>query len=387
MKRVLLQILLALCFVPSLAQGSYQEDSDSIDIPRMVKWDERKLRWDDFKALNPTNGKTSYHLSLYAKVKSLKKKIDGVVYKYYAWDSFMEQGRSWIDANSMTETKLKHCQNQFDLWELMLRKSAFEYPQIDAGTYHVYTGDWRMRYDKEVEWMNLVTDNGNDTHAVDSIANDLANELAKMELNPKEMMEGFVPMPVQIMYDVAVLTHVPFSDYLSMSYGFSLGFGVAYKNILIGGDIDVAFGKWKKHVDDPQGVIGKDALLTTGGVTGYLGYNVYDSKKLSLTPFIGLGIRSVTGGEKYEEYREKNKTNKVDYSSFSFGAGVMFDFKFWHSINANNDFVGIENHEKSIRVKPYLSFTRYGNGIGWVPALNVCVGMKFKTLWLKKKNN
>ena len=233
--------------------------------------------------------------------------------------------------------------------------------------------------------MNLVTDNGNDTHAVDSIANDLANELANTELNPKEMMEGFRPMPFAIMRDFAVLTNVAFSDYMSMSYGFSLGFGMAYKNIFIGGNLDPAFGKWKKHVDDPQGVIGKDALLVTGGLTGYLGYNVYDSKKLSLTPFIGLGMRSVNGGEKYEEYREKNKTNKVDYSSFSFGAGVMLDFKVWHSINARNYFWGIEADENSIRVKPYISFTRYGNGIGWVPALNLSVGMNFKTFGLKKK--
>lgn len=384
MKRTLLQILLAMCFVPMQAQNHFFDDSDSIDMPVMVKWGERKISFDDFKARNPTMGKLAYQVNLYAKPITRKKKVDGVLYKYYTFDNFMDQGKSWMDANSMTETRLKHCQNQFDLFEVMLRKLAFVYPQTETGLYVQYD-DWRIRYDKEVEWMNLVTNNGNDAHAVDSIANDLANELAKPELNPEDMVEGFVPMPVQIMADFDILTQIPSSDYISMSYGLSLGFGVAYNKILIGGDLDVEFGKWKKHLDDPQGVIGKDDLLVTGGVTGYLGYNIHDTKKLSLTPFIGLGVRTLSGGEKYEEYREKNKTDKVFYSSFSFGAGLMFDFKFWRAIDARNGFMGLEAGENSIRVKPYLSFTRYGNGIGWAPALNLCVGINFKALWLKKK--
>lgn len=379
MKRALLQILLAMCFVPSQAQYSSSDINYS-----SVKWSDRKLRFDDFKAIKPVNAKTASRISVYGRMKSQKKKVDNIKYNYYTWDNFMFQFRSWMDAESMTETRLKHCQNQFDLYEVMLRKLAIEYPLRNKEIYELYE-DLQIRFDTEIDWMNIVTDNGNDAHAVDSIANDLAIELAKAELNPKDMAEGYVPIPFALMYDFGVLTQVLPSDYISMSCGFSLGCGMVLRNILIGGDLDVSFGKWKKHVDDPKGVIGKDALLINGGLTGYLGYNVYDSKKLSLTPFIGLGLRSVNGGEKCEEYREKNKSDKVDYSSFSFGAGVMFDFKFGREIDFRNRTLGVETDEKSIRVKPYLSFTRYGNGIGWTPALNVCVGVNLKAFWMKKK--
>ena len=246
----------------------------------------------------------------------------------------------------------------------------------------------------------------------DSDSIDLANELAKPEQNQKNMVEGFVPMPIQLMNDCAFVTNVPFSDYFSLGYGFGLGFGVAYKKIMIGCNFGATFGKWKKHVDDPQGVIGKDALLVTSNLTGYLGCNVYDGRKLSITPFIGLGERGVSGGEMYEEYRENNKNNEVSYGvkhegfpekkkdkkkelsydGFSFGVGMMFDFKFWRAIDrmkGRMDFEAgengiVETPEKSIRVKPYLSFTRYGNGIGWAPALNVSVGVHFRAFWMTK---
>ncbi len=362
-----------MCFVPSQAQYSSSDINYS-----SVKWSDRKLRFDDFKAIKPVNAKTASRISVYGRMKSQKKKVDNIKYNYYTWDNFMFQFRSWMDAESMTETRLKHCQNQFDLYEVMLRKLAIEYPLRNKEIYELYE-DLQIRFDTEIDWMNIVTDNGNDSHAVDSIANDLANELTKTELNPKDMAEEFVPMSFALMGDASLLTNVPFSDYMTMCYGFSLGLGLNVNRFFLGFDADVSFGKWKKHVDDPEGVIGKDALLINGGVTGYMGYNVYDSKKLSFTPFIGLGSRNANGGEKYENNR------KLVYSSFSFGAGMMFDFKFGREIDFRNRILGVETDEKSIRVKPYLSFTRYGNGIGWTPALNVCVGVNLKAFWMKKK--
>ena len=129
MKRVLLQILFALCFVPSQAQKV--SDNDDIHYG-MVKWGERKLRWDDFRAKNPKKGKFSSYVDLLAKPKEKEKILDGIKYKYIGWENFVIQKESWMDANNMNESKLKHCQNLFDLWEYLIRKVAVEYPRKQA---------------------------------------------------------------------------------------------------------------------------------------------------------------------------------------------------------------------------------------------------------------
>ena len=380
--RILLPMLLALCSVSSYAQNTSKKWADDDDLHiGMVKWSERKLRWDDFRASNPRMDKNSSHIALYAKPRSKSKVVDGINYKYIDWESYMVQNKSWQDAHDMNESKLKHCQNLFDLWELLVRYSTIEYAQRDLSAQY---SNLNKTYGEEADWMEKVTDHGLKTEVVDSIANELAMKLAEKELNPADIVEGYAPSRVSWMLDAAIVLNVPFSNNLSMSYGFSGGCSYNRNDHLMGFDIDMTFaGKSRMQILAKKGHIEDGDRLLHGGMTFYYGYNVYDRNSLSLTPFIGAGVRFFDGGEMYEEFRTKNN-KEMECAGFSFGAGVMTDFKLKHTINSRYTYLTrIEATETKIRVKPYLSFTRYGKGVGWVTALNLCVGINGKSYKMK----
>ena len=385
MKRALLQILLALCFVPSQAQKV--SDNDDMHYG-MVKWGERKLRWDDFRAANPMKGRTSSYVGLVAKPKEMTKIIDGIKYKYVGWDNYVIQNRSWMDANNMNESKLRHCQNQFDLWEYLIRKVAIEFPRkqnIGLGEQYI---EMQKTFDEEIDWMNKVTDQGNNSQVVDSIAYELAKKLTCDEVDPRDILRGFVPSKVYWMGDMGFLVSAPFSEYQAMSYGFSLGCSYNRCKRLYGIDMELSFlSKCKKQILAKEGHIEEGDWLCCGAFTFCFGYNVYNIDKVALTPFVGAGLRFFNGGDRYEEYI-RNKDHKHEMygcSGFSMGAGMMIDYKLKHTIDSRFKYKGLEATETQLRVKPYVNVTRYGDGIGWVPAINLAVGVNTKTYRMKEK--
>ena len=84
----------------------------------------------------------------------------------------------------------------------------------------------------------------------------------------------------------------------------------------------------------------------------------------------------------------ENKNRKhvmYEYAGFSMGAGMMIDYKLKHTINSRFKGWGVDATETQLRVKPYFNFTLYNNGIGWVPAINLAVGVNTKTYRMKEK--
>ena len=391
MKRVLLLFLLALSIVPSQAQRPFSKknvDNEDLHLGA-VKWGERKLRWDDFRAKNPKKGKFSSYVDLLAKPKEKEKILDGIKYKYIGWENFVIQKESWMDANNMNESKLKHCQNQFDLWEYLIRKVAVEYPRKQAVSLDDQYSEMQKAFDEEIDRMNRITNHGNNSQVVDSIADELAKKLTDAELDPRDIVKGLVPSKVYWMGDMGLMASLPFSEYQTMSYGVS--FGASYNRCkrLYGLDLDISFlSKCKKQILAKKGHIDEDDWLFCGGITFYFGYNVYNRDKVALTPFIGAGVRFFDGGERYEQY-VKNKNRKhvmYECAGFSMGAGMMIDYKLKHTINSRFKGWGVDATETQLRVKPYFNFTLYNNGIGWVPAINLAVGVNTKTYRMKDYN-
>jgi hypothetical protein len=244
-------------------------------------------------------------------------------------------------------------------------------------------------FDEEIDRMNTLTDQGNNAQAVDSIADELSKKLTDAELNPRDMVRGLVPSKVYWMGDMGIIASVPFSDYHGASYGVS--FGASYNRCkrLYGLDIDMSFfSKCKKQILAKKGHIEEGDWLICGAITSYFGYNVYNRDKVALTPFIGVGVRFFDGGERYEEYIKNKNRKHVMYecAGFSTGLGMMIDYKLKHTINSRFKYMGIDATETQLRVKPYICVTRYGDGIGWVPAINIAVGINTKTyrMWGEK---
>lgn len=392
MKRALLQILLALCIVPSQAQISFSKkkvDNDDMHLG-MVKWGERKLRWDDFRATKPMNGKKSSYVSLLAKPRDKQRILDGIKYKYIDWDSYVIQNQSWMDANNMNESKLKHCQNQFALWVYLVRKVAIDYPKRQGVSLDAQYSEMQRAFDEEIDRMNTLTDQGNNAQAVDSIAEELARKIPDEDLDPRDIIRGLVPSKVYWMGDMGLLLNVPFSDYQGVSGGFSFGMSYNRCKRLYGLDLDMSFfSKCKKQIQGKKGHIDEGDWLFCGGITFYFGYNVYNRDKVALTPFVGAGVRFFDGGERYEEYVKNKERKHVMYecAGFSTGLGLMIDYKLKHTINSQFKIMGLEATETQLRVKPYFNITKYNNGIGWVPSINLAVGVNTKSYRMKESKN
>lgn len=384
-KKVLLVVSMMFCFGTSSAQiFKLRNNAGSDTYFGLVKWSDRKLRWDDFKGHKPaTMSKKASYISLKSMPVEQKKEIDGIYYKYIDFESYMVQNASWLDAKDINDSRLKLCQNQFDVWEYLGRERAIRYAQSQSSSNLVWE-EMTMDFERLAKEMDVITDYGRNGKAVDSIANELAKVLPTKELDPRELSKGLKPSIVNWQGDVGLVCGYPFSDYLSMTYGFSGGISYNRKKMLYGFDLDVALCKSNKHIFASKGEIKEGDVLFHGGMTLYLGYNAYNRNKVSLTPFVGAGVRFLDGGDKYEEYQEGKNDKIIELAGFSTGVGMMIDYKIKHTINSKDRWMGIIATETQIRVKPYFSITNYRNDLGWVPAINLSVGINGKSYRMKK---
>lgn len=393
MKKVLFAILLGLCIEPAFAQS--KGSKDNISSYGKVGWSERRLRWDDFRAQKPIASKLKSGISFKAYPRNNKKVIDGINYKYADFVNYVVQDESWVDNYDMSESRLKLCQIHFDLWESLLRDVAIQWPKV--GNLDFLYAEMQRSFDQKSKTIDEAADYGRNASLVDSISKEMAKDLTTKELDPREISKGLEPSIVKWQVDAAVVSTCPFSEYLSMTYGFSGGLSFNRYKRLYGFDIDLTFGKSNRQIVDRKGIIENGDALLHGGMTLYFGYNAYDRNKLSLTPFIGAGVRFFDGGDKYEEYRKGKVDTEIELAGFSAGLGMIIDFKLKHTINSQfirsyffskNNSYAIRNSvtatETHLRVKPYFSITNYGNDLGWVPALNICVGINGKSYIMKK---
>lgn len=375
MKRILLPLFMVLSFAPSQAQNT---DDDNMH-PSMVKWSDRKLRWDDFKGTKPmlSDDDDIAHLSLYLESKECTKKVDGIVYKYYGYDTYMDQKESWIAHQNRSESVLKHYQNQFDLWECLAR----EY--INGVTVVNSFSRVREQFDKEAKVMNKKTNNGEKKAMVDSIADYLANRLHGIELDPIKIVADYVDNKWAYAFNFGFSSHFPLdTEYQKGSYGFCVGYDIFIKKFVFGMDFDAEFGsKCRKTIHADKGDVEVGDKLENGGLTVFGGYNVINGRSFALTPYANLGVRFMNGGEKYKE--ENNKY--IVTNGFTAGIGFMADFIFRRTINTRNTFWSVAKSEQSIRVKPYFSISNYRHGIGWIPEINISVAYNIKTGGMKKR--
>ena len=368
---------MVLSFAPSQAQNT---DDDNMH-PSMVKWSDRKLRWDDFKGTKPmlSDDDDIAHLSLYLESKECTKKVDGIVYKYYGYDTYMDQKESWIAHQNRSESVLKHYQNQFDLWECLAR----EY--INGVTVVNSFSRVREQFDKEAKVMNKKTNNGEKKAMVDSIADYLADRLHGTEADPSRIVADYVDDKWAYAFNFGFSSHFPLdTEYQKCSYGFCVGYDIFIKKFVFGMDFDAEFGsKCRKTIHADKGDVEVGDKLENGGLTVFGGYNVINGRSFALTPYANLGVRFMNGGEKYKE--ENNKY--IVTNGFTAGIGFMADFIFRRTINTRNIFWSVAKSEQSIRVKPYFSISNYRHGIGWIPEINISVAYNIKRGGMKKRRS
>lgn len=175
-----------------------------------------------------------------------------------------------------------------------------------------------------------------------------------------------------------VTSHTPFINALGTGAGIHIGGGIFIKRHMIGGEVDMTMGGGiHDNIYTTDGVIDKYDCLVPNGMNLRYGYRVFRSRKVDITPFLGVG------GNYYKfkcyDYTDMDNIKKshICTKGVSLGFGCAFDYVFLRNRDAKYD----ESHR--ITIRPYLNYTHHNKGLGWVPALNIAINYSFNSFHLK----
>ncbi|MDR1056375.1 MAG: hypothetical protein LBL90_11285 [Prevotellaceae bacterium] len=119
--------------------------------------------------------------------------------------------------------------------------------------------------------------------------------------------------------------HNTYTNHGSIGLAFELG----YKNFTSQFRMYAGFNKIKKDIPfsykGKEYIWEKDEKAITGLFDINIGYAVCDVKAIKVIPFASIGVLNISSKENKNDYPE---LKEVEKSSFTYGIGVCFDFKF-----------------------------------------------------------
>lgn len=356
----------------------------------MVTWKDHKLTWNDFQGRakgvvsNTPNRDYIMHLSLMNRPFLQKQKNGKVTYMYYQNESLIDTSNSWVVDSCKTDENLQLAQLDFNLWELYSRKAMIEYHTTQNASLDemmdFYAKRAENRLDEIKESMSLTDDN---TQKLKEINDEVENELNTLQIDPEKMVANLQETK-GMYFDMGLVAHIPFSDYVSSGFGLNVGGGGFIKRHMIGVDVEFEFGgECKKPIHTDKGVINKGDKMLAGAITLQYGYNALRKSTFEMSPFCGFGVRFYDGGKKESRYQNNKGDEKIEKAGISFGIGCSFDFILSRQISIKTDDENIRKNTSGIGIKPYLSFSHFSGEMGWMPALNIAVDWDFTAFKLK----
>ncbi len=340
----------------------------------LIPWKGHELTWKDFRGEEPDQDTLAYQIRVMARPVNQRRKIDGIVYEYPAYDTYLNAEECWVRPSRRDETMLQFLQASFDLWELQSRKAAIDHAlSNDASMDEIHDYYSRM-FDKRLRQEKNLSDSCKNQQAVERFAADVRDELAHTEFAPAEYARTLKP-GIGLYYDLGLDAHLPSTAYVSSApIGFNLGLGILHKHSLFGLDMSMdALCKCRKAIVTNEGTIQEDERLMVGEIKFVYGYQAKRSGRLQLTPFAGLGYRNYSGGQKDPQFQHSRKDDRLENTGISLGIGLMTDImlhrKFWlGGMEGGNQY-----NATILRFKPYFSMTHFSSDMGWVPSLNLAI--------------
>lgn len=350
----------------------------------MVSWESQKLTWSDFKGKKTAaNDTTVYNMDFISRPYAKKEKIGHVTYRYTSCESLFNSATSWIEDSCKNFTMLKNCQTTFDIWELYSRKALREYNSVpDVSINEIYNFYDKLFYTRVAE-LKEATNNGRNREKVDEFAAEVSEQLTTTKFNPETVVSALKEHHGYYL-ELGALSNISLTTLGSPAFGMVVGAGYFKNKFMIGGEIDIEGGTFRRDVFAKKGKIYNGDNMFAGNIGTVCGYRTIRNKAVELTPYFGIGGRFCEGGILDEQYQTNKKgNNKVSCGGVSLGIGCMIDIALHRTVDikVNSDDITRDTH--NLRIKPYFNITNYNNGIGWVPALNISLSWALTTITLK----
>ncbi len=331
-------------------------------------WSSAPLVWNDFRA-EPLLADGPAYIATDIRLTTDRSTVDGKESFTMRADAVMYPERSYASEAERTPERLRYFQTQFDLTEVLARRLQEEL----ASGMNGIEADSRLNYYRDLLKTQSRTLADETLNGTDEIKLQQCEYQLRRRL--EELGEIGVPqvVPSRFRYGLfagtgAVFSTGPLSDYFSSAWDFTFGLLGSWRRISLEGSITYA---------SPS--IGEPTLTETKYLTGteryhanvknanYLaigfnaGYNVVDTKKFTVRPFVGgmwtsfsWTARPVTSASSDENVVFDGLQQRMMVDDFNVTFGCTFEWHF-HSVVTNFPFLGSmrEEYISSLRVSPY----------------------------------
>lgn len=376
MKRIYL-ILLSVCAVV-LAHAQQPHD--------LKTWESGPLTWNDFKGSSTMQSTPSYikvALNTTPTEETVGKKLQ---YRITA-DAVMYRNESYADTAAHTEQRLRYHQLQFDQLELFRRRLQND---LNTGMNGMEADKrlafYRNLYKDQVEAIRTETEDGSNEKKLQEWEYYTRKGLEEIGLPPAPEFE-----PSDWSYGIilgvgGVFTTSELKDYFDNCFTFTAGLTGGYKRLKLKADITYGqpdfnrpnvFGSTTITPDGAtrplQGPMNECPTYLSVGTS--LGFSVINTKRLAITPFVGVHWSGYTWNMANLEWTQNPENNEyvskvvstenAKLKDVSWMAGIDFDIKIHKYVSSTPFFLTGQREQftSSVRITPYVAHAKF-NDIG-----------------------
>ena len=320
-------------------------------------WEKGELNWNDFKGNALKNSELSSKINYRLIHTTNNKEINDTLYVLYNTKNFMLPRISWVKQEYKNEKTLRYNQVIFNIVELQRRKMISELHRVnkfsDAETISLVKNELAK---EQID--QFITDSSQGEN--EDIMNKWHDEInQKLEAQPYELIPNYKIGNFGIGFNFGLESKIFAGDlkgHFTPSFGFNYGLNFAFKKVYHSLNFGLGFNKVKKEFTNER-VWPKDLKTTNSFFNLSLGYPIFDSKKIRITPFLGAGFYEI---KVYDiEKHPFFKNHKISNSSLMYG--IETDFLLSRSLEliSNYSILRVKDIKRRSKMNEYYFKVRF----------------------------
>ncbi|MEX6626960.1 hypothetical protein [Tenacibaculum salmonis] len=336
-------------------------------------WKDGKLTWNDFQAITDQNNASFLHYNLLYKTD--KKEIKNTIYNGVFADAYINKKLSFVKHNLKDKYLLAYNQVLFNILEINKRKlQQLIFNINNINELNSYLVDSNEFLNKQVYNFQKESNEGLSIDVINKWELKTAKELEEssnyffIDYKKSNWTYGiFLGM------DLGMYTG-SYKQKFNNTLALAIGFEFSYKNVYLLTNISVTNSKLNNDLTDTNLFLAKGDKTVINNFNASLGYPVYQTEKIKLTPFVGYGITSF--GEVSEE------KNRQSISTGTSIFGLNLDFKNKKRVNFGPSVFNIrEEGNTYIRARIYVGNSNFNPNLkGYSINIGVAYGLEGRLL-------
>lgn len=330
-------------------------------------WNEGALKWSDFRG-TPGIFSSSPTFRGYIEIEPADTIVDGVHKVKLESVAKMDRNLSYAPIEAQTPELLNIFQGEFNLLESYRRDLQRELNNgLSGNAAQKRVEYYNSLFREKVQNMYDATDYGNNNEEVNKWLSEVEHRLYNQDLpthtyvNPSNFTYGLY-VGTGLNATTGTL-HRSFSN----SWAFSAGVLLGYRRLKIKADLTYAQPKvTNMNIMDVSEQETSDIYSSYIAISPSLGFTVFESDKLSITPFVGCAWSRYGWNVANYTYTENSDTGElervIDYysspslSNFNWYASIDFEYRFKKIYSQNTGTLKGERERiiYTVRLSPYI---------------------------------